>query len=419
MDSFDNYFVSKITGNKYCICSNIDLKLFYDELKNNNLTINQYCDLYFKNVAHHKHDRQLKEDEHFIYKNIKLIKESYEKIIVNDHFKCELCENFYASSKSSFGSHIKRKHKCNNLYNYFKKIGYLELNPKDELCGFCNKNSAIYEVVWDDKKRTVEKKYNGYFCGTDECKNNICLEFFKKPYVDAKKDFEHIGGYTEFLCKKYKTDQIGLEKIGKSKKAKNNSRWKSNLHGFILKYGLEKGKEKYEERCKAISRSQKIEWYIEKYGEKEGPLKFFERKEKISKFHKNNNKITSKGQLDLYNLICMEYDNVKLEYPTINGIIDIFIPNKNIIIEFYGDYWHCNPKYYDKNFYHKNLQMFAYEKHIFDENKNRKYLTNIINSKIIIVWESSFNLFKNKLELLTLIKNFIDSNKTVGKILLI
>ena len=416
----DYYFYSKLTNKKYCAISSIDLKLFENELKDNNMTIEEYCEKFLKNIAHEKHlNRCLKEDELYVIKNIKLVKGTYEKIIVNKQFKCEICKNFFAASKPSFVSHIKRFHKIDSLSSYFKQIGYEEINPKYELCNFCKKNEAEYNLEWDINLKIFEKIYNGYICNKIECKDKICQDFFGKSYTESKKQYEHIGGYTSFLCKKYKTDEKGLIKIGKSKRAKTFSNWKSNLHGFISKYGLEEGTKKYNERCKAISKAQKIEWFIEKYGKIEGPKKYFEKQEKISNFHKRNTNITSKGERDLYNLIRFEYDDAKLEYPTNYGIIDIFIPEKNVIIEYYGDYWHCNPKYYDENFYHKNLEMTAKEKHIFDENKNKRYLENIKNSKIIIIWESSFKLMndENKLTLLKNIKNFSESSLTIGKIL--
>ena len=29
-----------------------------------------------------------------------------------------------------------------------------------------------------------------------------------------------------------------------------------------------------------------------------------------------------------------------------------FLLDKNVFIECYGDYWHCNPQKYDENYYH-------------------------------------------------------------------
>ena len=35
---------------------------------------------------------------------------------------------------------------------------------------------------------------------------------------------------------------------------------------------------------------------------------------------------------------------------------------KNKIVEINGDFWHCNPKIYDKNYYNKMINMTAEDK---------------------------------------------------------
>ena len=69
--------------------------------------------------------------------------------------------------------------------------------------------------------------------------------------------------------------------------------------------------------------------------------------------------------------------------------------NKDIKIglEYFGDYWHCNPAVYDSNFFNKSLKCTAKEKQEADLIRLNKML---LNSKsldcIIIVWEKSFML---------------------------
>ena len=224
----DLTYISKLTGKKYMLNSTIDKKLFEKELKDYNITLNEYVEKFFKNVAHKKHlNKTLKEDEEYFIKKIKFSYETYEKIIVNKKWKCELCKNFYAASFPSFCSHIKRHHLI-SLYDYFIKSGYTEIKSKQKNCAWCGKE-AFYIINYDYKNKTFQKIYPRYFCESDECKNKICLEFFKKPYKECVKEFEHIGGKTEFLCKAYKTTPEGLKKIGKSKAAKNQRNRKYRL----------------------------------------------------------------------------------------------------------------------------------------------------------------------------------------------
>ena len=64
---------------------------------------------------------------------------------------------------------------------------------------------------------------------------------------------------------------------------------------------------------------------------------------------------------------------------------DVYIPSKNIIIEFQGDYWHGNPKKYDK----EELSEFQLEKVKKDEILRKYCKYNGI--KLIEVWESDYN----------------------------
>lgn len=137
MKNNQKLFISKLSNTTYSVNSSIDMRKFNEELLNQNMSIEKYCDLYLTNIAHKKHLRALEKNEFYIYKNIHLSLNTYEKIIVNSHFKCELCGNFYAASKPSFVSHIKRKHKI-SFYDYFIKSNYTEINPKNEKCSFCD-----------------------------------------------------------------------------------------------------------------------------------------------------------------------------------------------------------------------------------------------------------------------------------------
>jgi len=67
-------------------------------------------------------------------------------------------------------------------------------------------------------------------------------------------------------------------------------------------------------------------------------------------------------------------------------ICDIFIPSLNLIIEYNGDYWHCNPKKYNPDYFNQKKQKTAKELWEYDKNK-----IDLIRGKgynLEIVWES-------------------------------
>ena len=64
--------------------------------------------------------------------------------------------------------------------------------------------------------------------------------------------------------------------------------------------------------------------------------------------------------------------------------VDFLIPSKNLIIECYGDYWHCNPKFYDGDFYNKSLHMTAKEK--WEKDKKRLDFLEKLGYTVLIFW---------------------------------
>ena len=75
--------------------------------------------------------------------------------------------------------------------------------------------------------------------------------------------------------------------------------------------------------------------------------------------------------------------------------LDAYEPEINLIYEFYGDYWHGNPKVYkpgDMNMANKKTFGELYSKTMEREN----YLKSL-GYKIISIWESDFNKIKIKL----------------------
>ena len=67
-------------------------------------------------------------------------------------------------------------------------------------------------------------------------------------------------------------------------------------------------------------------------------------------------------------------------------ICDIFIPSLNLIIEYNGDYWHCNPKKYKSDYFNQKKQKTA--KELWDYDKHKIDLIREKGYNLEIVWES-------------------------------
>jgi len=376
--------------------------------------------------------------------------------MMENKIKCLICGKEVTNNNSYIGSHVKRVHKI--LLNEYVEKYYKNTNTefKIEKCGFCN-NNAIPNIIINHLKNEYEYNYNnGYFCQINECRNNISLLILNTPY--NKKTYEHIGSKSNYLSLLYKID---IEDAKKSKTLINkicDKKSKTNLEGYILRYGDEEGTKKYIERNDKISKTSKLEWYIDtygnenglekwkyknrhksslegfilKYGEEEGTIKYKERCDKIGKtnrlewyIEKFGKEIGNKKWNDYTNKLksinqnkqskssekikkILENLNIKYEeeyqIKKINKYCDFFIDEYNTIIEFYGDYWHCNPIKYEKNYYHQYIKMTAEE--IWEKNKKRiNEIYNFFNKEknIIIIWESS--MINSDLLLKILIEN--------------
>ena len=83
-------------------------------------------------------------------------------------------------------------------------------------------------------------------------------------------------------------------------------------------------------------------------------------------------------------------------------IFDIFIPKFNLLIEYNGDYWHCNPIKYSYDYINKKKNKTAGE--IWEYDKNKLYLAKNKGYNCVVVWETDYK--KNKNIILEIIKNY-------------
>lgn len=331
---------------------------------------------------------------------------------------CEICQQ-KIKSISGFGSHLINKHGITldrYVAQYFK---CMSPNFKFEKCGFCDKQ-AMPEMNVDYKNQTYSLSYNhGYCCNTHDCKDNISLSILGMHYDEAfkQKKFEHIGANTKYLAKLYKKPEEYI-----ANKIKHNENYilpeasKTNLTGYIARYGKDLGTQKYNERCSKIKRSMTVDWFIEKYGISEGVKKYQAR---FTSLIAATADIThSKNQYKIFDALRQQDNNWKDE-EYVNGVARVDMVNYNckVAIEYFGDYWHCNPAIYADDYYHKILKAYAIDKQNFDKARLAKILGyGDAVSLIIVVWEKTFA--DMKFEVSTLLKNIyniIENHNTSKK----
>jgi G:T-mismatch repair DNA endonuclease (very short patch repair protein) len=70
---------------------------------------------------------------------------------------------------------------------------------------------------------------------------------------------------------------------------------------------------------------------------------------------------------------------------------DAYCEEDNTVALFHGDYWHCNPKIYEADYYHNGRKMTAKEMWEYDANSVKAFED--AGYKVIVVWESTVNVF--------------------------
>jgi very-short-patch-repair endonuclease len=82
-----------------------------------------------------------------------------------------------------------------------------------------------------------------------------------------------------------------------------------------------------------------------------------------------------------------------------------------IVIEYNGDYWHCNPETWKENDYNTAIKMYAKDK--WRNDLNRRKVLNSLGYYVIVVWESDWKSDKDKC--INYIKNKINEITEKGK----
>ena len=97
--------------------------------------------------------------------------------------------------------------------------------------------------------------------------------------------------------------------------------------------------------------------------------------------------------------------NVSHSFKLERKIYDIYIPALNMLIEFNGDYWHCNPKKYKADYFNVKVNMTAKQIWLRDAKKKRIAIDNGYN--FLTIWEADYR--KNKK---IIVKKIVQKNGT-------
>lgn len=122
-------------------------------------------------------------------------------------------------------------------------------------------------------------------------------------------------------------------------------------------------------------------------------------------YHLSKARRISKQQQLIYDIVKNIDKTALMEkiVPFSKYFADILMPEKRKIIEYNGDYWHCNPKKYDADYFNKKIKKYA--KDIWENDLQRRKSLENLGYSVLCIWESDF--INNRQHVEHQIKEFI------------
>lgn len=320
----------------------------------------------------------------------------YSKECTHERFKCKICGK-ELETHDKYTQHIVKKHQITPKEYYDK---YIDVNAK-KTCDICGRDhlktrkALLMHLIRDHSKVSHREYYDSYLKKENEGFCKICnkptkFENFTLGYRDcccADCTREHNTGYRN----NFQTPEA-IEKIKKTsiKTRNKNLRIFEKDNNLILISNLNL---KYFKRIVEYKNLEVIYYHQNKYVKK-SEISLKELKQLDKKFQKEAKIYNSKYEAELHEWLKEIYKGEILDNKY--GIIkddtkkqlDFYIPEKNLAIEFNGDFCHSvntgrDPKY------HLNKTKLCQEKgirliHIFEYEWNSKkdILKSIISSAL-------------------------------------
>lgn len=282
----------------------------------------------------------------------------------DDKLICMICG---FASHASLTSHISRKHS--------------DIGTKEYRIRFPN------SVIQKDKRTAEARKVLG----------EKHSEWFKD--VENKKKFDDARSFpseVKYWIRKGHTPEEAQEIIsGRQRKTallQNNEKTKRlmtekrsgdknsmSLSSISKRHGV--SREEARKLTNAFGRSGELHPMFGKHHTNES-------KSKIVANMKHTFSHTSKGEKLLQKQLMELFPDAICNAPISTFNVDVFVPTKNMIIEYFGDFWHCNPEKWNADDYNKRLHLTASEKWDYDE--RRLKILRSMGYNVFVIWESAF-----------------------------
>jgi G:T-mismatch repair DNA endonuclease (very short patch repair protein) len=289
------------------------------------------------------------------------------------------------------------------LEEYKKGVGSTTLSKKYGIG-----KQKILKLLKDNnltRKKDRCKKLNIIKDGNLFIVEKICPICKTKSYIKTKESTTTCRNYYNTIkkgsnCKRCSLELqkgIGNPFFGKKHSVETKKIISQSRKGKAM--GENNAMAKLEHRTK-LSESLKKSWESGKL--ENTRKKMSETLKKTRRNGKIKSVIKSKKEKEICKLLKNMGYNVTPSLKVDTKICDIYIPEFNLIIEYFGDYWHCNPNKYSSDYHNVKKNLTA--KQIWDYDKNKLELIKSYGYNLEVIWESELKL--NNEKLLTIIKKY-------------
>lgn len=300
-----------------------------------------------------------------------------------DYVICKWCGS---KCERIFGQHVRLSHPDKTENDYKREF------PGSPL--YCEKDKEQFSK--ESGKHMKQDRYRQMFSEMIKGERNPnhtsnTTDLQRKERSPYSKEFYISRGYSE---------EFASEQVSQFAKMDKN-------HSTTLEYWLDKTDgdiEKAEELLKDRQTTFSLDKCIKRYGEVEGRKRWQMRQKKWKSKVFNKDTHIGRGtsqisEIFFYNLKS-NIDNLK-KYSILEGKNEKFIHDgtqaykydftiKEIkkIIEFNGDYWHCNPNKYEDDYYHSVKQKLASD--LWEYDTYKRELAESHGYSVLVIWESDY-----------------------------
>lgn len=327
--------------------------------------------------------------------------------------KCKHCDNHLEENahklKKFCSSQCTIDYKQEQKYKD-KKEGYDYI-----ICPLCNKKYG--EITLSHVKNHGFSNINDFLhdTGMNNCKSKSAIE---RMSGKNNPGYQHGGKLSPWSKNNTSlTEEQLLENYKKAEKSRTGKRPNELQYWLDKGYSEDEAKEKQSERQTTFS----LDICIKKYGEIEGRKKWQERQDTWLKTLDNKSDeekqiINFKKMSNGYSISKLENEVFIILKQSFPEIIPQFYIKDNIkgysydmkynnkIIEFFGDFWHHNPKTYKEDWINPYTKQNSKEKWELDEHRINVAKNN--NYEVLIIWESEYK--ENKEEVIKKCINFLN-----------